>query len=77
MQPRAEHCPADGGGEGLQDEARLLADHDRASQEGRRAIDLGMGVSESMAAAARNVARYLAGEPPHGIQDPADYEPSS
>jgi phosphoglycerate dehydrogenase-like enzyme len=30
-------------------------------------------VSESMAAAARNVARYLAGEQPRGIQDPADY----
>jgi len=30
-------------------------------------------VSESMAAAARNVAAYLAGEPVRGIQDPADY----
>ena len=30
-------------------------------------------VSESMVAAARNVAAYLAGQPVRGIQDPADY----
>ena len=27
--------------------------------------------------AARNVARFLSGEPPHGVQDPADYAPSA
>jgi phosphoglycerate dehydrogenase-like enzyme len=32
-------------------------------------------VSESMAAAAKNVAAFLAGQPVHGIQDPADYAP--
>jgi glycerate dehydrogenase len=33
-------------------------------------------VTESLLAAARNVAAYLAGEPVRGIQDPADYQPT-